>query len=322
MYNSRQSKEYYEEHRFDKVYQHKTADFYTCSTYDLGRGLFKIVCSQHFIRTSVIRELVLDSIRNISDYVRDNEAEFVEKVRELSTVKQEETAKIHKKQLIKNERRITELDNLFRKVYEDNASGKLSDERYEQLSVAYEREQSELKSQNVELQAELNDFNSDSVKADRFIEIVQHYTEFEELTTPMLNEFVDKIMVHEADKSSGERTQQVDIHFNFIRNFINPKQEMPPTPEELEAQEKSREKRAKQREANRRWYAKKKQAMEWQRAVEAGEIPQEEIEMAERERQAQENAERIQREERRKERRKYKRDWARQRREKDRIEKA
>ena len=145
MYNSRQSKDHFEEKRFGKVYRHKTADFYSCSTYKMAQSTFKENCSNHFIRTEVVRELVLDAIKRVCGYVRENESEFVEKIREASAVKQEETAKAHKKAIAKNERRITELDKLFRKVYEDNAVGKLSDERYEQLSGAYEQEQAELK---------------------------------------------------------------------------------------------------------------------------------------------------------------------------------
>jgi len=321
MYNSRQSKEYYDEHRFGKVYKHKTTDFYTCSANVLGQDRFKRVCSQHFIRTVVIRELVLDTIRDVSGYVRENEAEFVAKIREASIVKQTETAKSHRKHLTKNERRIVELDNLFRKVYEDNAVSKLSDERYEQLSGAYEQEQLELKQQNDILQSELEAFNADSVKADRFIEIVKRYTEFGELTNAMLNEFVEKILVHEADKTSGERIQQVEIHFNFIGNFYVPKEEIPPTAEELVAQEKRLQRLAQQREANRRWYAKKRQAVEWQRAVEAGEIPPEEMESVERESREQEETERVRRDERQKEIREYKRDWARRDREQQRTQK-
>lgn len=266
MYNSRQSKTHYDEHRFGKVYKHKASDFYTCSTNNLGRNSFKTVCSGHFIRTEVIRELVLDAIREISGYVRNNEDEFVEKLREASALQQAEAAKAHTKRLTKNERRIAELDHLFQKVYEDNDSGKLSDERYAQLSGSYEREQADLRRQSVTLQAELDAFRADSEKSGRFIELVRRYTEFDTLTTAMLNEFVEKILVHEADKSSGERVQDVGIHFNFIGNFVLVKEEpAPPTPEELAEQEKLRQKRAKQREANRRWYAKKREKQEQER---------------------------------------------------------
>jgi hypothetical protein len=270
MYNSRQSKEYYMERRGDKVYRHKAADFYTCSTYDLGKGKFQTVCSSHFIRTEVIREIVLDAIRAICGYVRRNEAEFVEHLREASAVQREETAKAHKLRLAKNERRIAELDNLFRKVYEDNATGKLSDERFTQLSGAYEAEQADLREQSARLRSELEAFEADNEKAGKFIDIVRRYTEFDTLSSAMLNEFVEKIVVHKADKSSGERVQQVDVYLNFIGKFALPTEEEPtPTPEELETREKRLRKLARQREANKRFYAKQKAKRELQEAKSA-----------------------------------------------------
>jgi hypothetical protein len=210
----------------------------------------------------VIHELVLASIRKISGHVRENEAAFAEKVREMSTIRQGEAAKSHEKQLSKNKKRIMELGMLFRKTYEDNATGKLTDKRFEQLSSDYEREQAELETLNVQLQTELDAFHADSVKVDRFIDLVRRYTEFEELTTPMLNEYIEKIVVYEPDKSSGERVQDVDIFFNFIGKYELVEDE--PTPEELAAQEKRRIKLAKQREANRRFYAKQKAKHEQQ----------------------------------------------------------
>jgi len=258
MYNSRQSKDYYIENRNGKQYRHKTSDHYTCSTYDLGKRAFSTACSSHFIRTAVIRELVLDQIRHVCQYVRGNEAEFVERIRAESIVRQEETAKAHRKQLAKNERRVAELDHLFQKVYEDNATGKLSDERFTLLSGNYEREQAELRQQNGALQSELDAFRADSEKAGQFIELVRRYTEFDELTSQMLNEFVHRVYVHEADKSSGQRRQKVRIFLNLIGDFDAPRVETPLTPEELEAEEKRQKKLANQREANRRHYAKKK----------------------------------------------------------------
>ena len=262
MYNTRSSKEYVPEYRFDKVYQHKTADFYSCSTFDLAKAGFKEKCSKHFIRSAVIRELVLDIIQQISLYVRENQDEFVRKIREETAIRQEETAKAHKKQLDKNRRRIAELDTLFRKVYEDNATEKLSDERFTQLSILYEDEQSELKQQCFVLQSEIDDYNADSENSEKFIKLVNRYSEITELTTPMLNEFINKIIVHEADKSSGERVQKVVIHFNLIGNFDLPQEEIILTPEEIEAQEKRRLRLQRQREANKRWYAKQKEKYE------------------------------------------------------------
>jgi uncharacterized protein YeeX (DUF496 family) len=258
MYNSRQKATHYTEHRLGKEYTHKVADFYTCSTYSLSKGVFDEKCSQHYIRTEVVRRLVLRAIQNVCAYVRESEAEFVAKIREESTLQQQEAAKDSKRKLAQNQKRIAELDRLFKKTYEDNAAGRLSDKRYEQLSADYEREQTELEAQNEQLTAEIAAFNENSEKSARFIELVRRYTEFDELTTPILNSFISKVVVHEADKSSGERVQDVDVYFNFIGRFTPPQEEHIPTEEEFAEAEKLRAKRAKQREANRRWYAKKR----------------------------------------------------------------
>ena len=326
LYNSRQNNKHYKEKRFGKVYTHKTSDHYNCSTYQLGQSMFKKQCSSHFIRTAVVQDLVLDTIRKISGYVRENETEFVEKLRESSAIKQTETAKAHKKLFAINEHRITELDLLFQRVYEDNATNKLSDERYEQLSAAYEKEQAEIKKSNAELQKQLATFESDTMKVDRFIEIVKRYTDFETLTPAMLNEFVEVIYVHKPEKTGegrDQKEQRVDIHLNFIGHFELPKEESPePTAEELEAQEIRRKRLEYQREANRRWYAKKRAEEEWQRALEAGEISAEQLEAFKQEQLAKEEAEQAERERRKLERNAYTRAWARKKRDRIRAEKA
>ena len=145
-----------------KTYMRTPSDVYTCATYNMSRRQFSKTCSMHHIRTVVIRELVLDAIRRVSGYVRGNEAEFIERVRKESAVRYDEAAKAHRKRIVKNEKRIAELDMLFRKTYEDNAVGKLSDERFEQLSGTYEREASELKRQSAVLKSEADGFDADS----------------------------------------------------------------------------------------------------------------------------------------------------------------
>ena len=135
-------------------------------------------------------------------------------------------------------------------------------ERFEQISGAYEREQVELKEQASALKAGLETFERDSENVDSFLALTRRYTTFDELTTPMLNEFVSKILIHEADKSSGERVQVVDVHFNFIGRFKVPRVEAVPAPEELEAEEKRMQKLMRQRAANRRYYAKQKAKQE------------------------------------------------------------
>jgi len=234
-------------------------DNYECKTFRSHAHKHIDMCSLHFIRTSVIRELILDTIQNVSTYAKENETEFVAKLREATSIKQNDTAKAHRRQLAKNEKRIKELDLLYRKVYEDNAIGKLSDERFQQMSGDYEQEQADLKTQSIAITAELEAFEQDSLNVDRFMELVRRYTKFDELTTPMLHEFVDKVIVHEADRSTGERVQQVDIHLNFVGHFIIPGTEpIPLTPEEQAAEEERLAKKRHKNKVLREWRAKKR----------------------------------------------------------------
>jgi len=239
------------------VCNRKPKDVYTCSTYSLTGRKFDRKCTTHTIRTVVLRELALDAIKSVSGYVKNNEADFIKQVRETSAIRQEETAKAHKKRIQKEEKRIAELNTLFRKTYEDNASGKLNDKRFEMLSAEYEAEQAELEQSIITLRAELDSFNADSEKAEKFIAIVKRHTDFSELTPQMLAEYIEKFVVHEADRTSGERHQQVDIHLNFIGKFDLPTAE--PTPEEIEAEQKAFRKREQRRQAQRRYAAKQKE---------------------------------------------------------------
>jgi uncharacterized protein YukE len=239
------------------VCNRKPKDVYTCSTYNLTGRKFDRKCTNHQIRTVVLRQLVLDAIKAASGLVRENEAEFVRQIRESSAIQQGETVKAHQKRMAKENKRISELNTLIRRIYEDNVSGKLSDKRFEVLSSEYEQEQSQLEQSIAQLQAELDSFNADTDRADRFIGIVKRYTDFSELTPSMITEFVDKILVHEADKTSGEREQDVDIYLNFIGKFEVPIAE--PTAEEIAAEEKARRRRALSREAQRRYAARQKQ---------------------------------------------------------------
>ena len=258
MYNTRHSNMYFEENRLGKTYRHKKTDNYQCSTYNTGKQRNSKKCSSHFIRTDVVRGLILDTIQKTCGYVHGHEEEFLKKVTLVSADKLEKTEAAHMKRMEWNRNRIAELDNLFRKIYEDNASGKLSQKRYELLSVNYELEQTNLEGQNTALQAELDDLHSNGVQVERFLNIARRYTEFNELTTVMLNEFIEKVVVHEADKSGGERVQQVDIYLNYIGKFELPEKEM--TPEEIAAHKKRLHKLALQRESNRRFLAKHKGA--------------------------------------------------------------
>jgi DNA invertase Pin-like site-specific DNA recombinase len=232
-------------------------DVYSCSTYNLTGRKFDRQCTNHQIRTVVLRDLALEAIKSVSEYVNEREDDFINQVRETSAIRQEETARAHRSRIAKEEKRITELDALIKRIYEDYVSGRLTGKRFELLSQEYEQEQTELEASIAGLQSELDDFTDHGEKANRFIAIVKRHTDFTELTPQMIAEYIDRIVVHEADWTSGERHQQVDIHLNFIGKFDVPTAE--PTPEETAAEEEARERRARHREAQRRYVAKQEQ---------------------------------------------------------------
>jgi len=245
-----------QKHANGRMYKRAPVDFYDCSTFKRNEARYVSKCSRHYIMTRVVRELVLDSISQVSRFVKYNEEDFVRLVREESQIQQEATAKAWKKQLAKNEKRIAELDNIIRLLFEDKAKGALTEKRFEVLSSGYETEQETLERQCAELREEIERYVADSVRVDKFVELVSRYKDFTELTPQMLNEFIEKIVVYEADKSTGERHQDVDIHLSFIGKFKVPQEHDGLTDAEREAQAALEEKRAKQRIANRKCYAK------------------------------------------------------------------
>lgn len=231
-------------------------DEYNCSTYNLSRQSYDKQCSQHYIRTEVVRKLVLETIKAVSDYVITNEEEFINRIYSSSRDKQKESIKSLKRKIAQDTKRVNELNMLMKKLYEDNISGKLSDKRFEFMLSEFENEQDTLEISMENAKAEIEKYESDTVRADKFIELVKRYTDFSELTTPMMNEFVEKILVHEADYSSGERVQEVEIYLNFIGKFELPVKE--PTAEEIAEHEKLKARRAKKAEYNRRYMEKRR----------------------------------------------------------------
>ena len=212
----------------------------------------------HYIRTEVVEGLILKAIQRVAGYVRNNEVEFAERVREASNLRAEEEIKESRKRLSKAERRIAEVDKLVTKLYETYALGKLPENHFERMIGEYDNEQAVLRQTVAEMRSEIDGYAEDSVRADKFIEIVRRYTEFDTLSVQMLNEFVEKVVIFECDKSSGKRMQQVDIYLSFIGNFDIPDEPIEMSPEEIEAERKADERRAKQRERQRAYRAKKK----------------------------------------------------------------
>ncbi len=185
---------------------------YVCGSYrQLTRD-----CTMHFIKTSVLWELILTAIREVSDYVRQDEQAFAEKVRHTTIAHMTENQKEQKRRLLELEERNAELNALIKRLYEGNATGKIPDKHFERLLDDYDKEQTALETGIEELKTQINELNEDNMKADRFIAIVRRYTDFKELTTPMLNEFIEKVVVHEATGGRKNRQQKVDIYFNFV----------------------------------------------------------------------------------------------------------
>ena len=222
------------------------SDFYNCSTYCLTIERETKQCFSHNVSTKALTDLVLGTIRTTASYAIQNKEEFIQKVRSISQVRQQEAAKELKRKVVKAKKRIAELDMLIKKLYETYAMGKLEEKRFEMLSAGYEKEQDELEQTLASDQANLDQFNEDTDRADKFLALAKKYTDFSELTAPMINEFVEKIMVHAPDRSTGERIQEIEIYLKFIGKFDVPMPE--PTPEELAAEEKRRQKRIRDHE--------------------------------------------------------------------------
>ena len=213
----------------------------------------------HHIPTQKIEAAILAAIQRVSWYVQNNEAEFIERVREASDLRQEEAVKECKQRLSKAQRRHKELDGLVKKLYEGNATGKIPDKHFTRLLTEYDEEQAGLEAAIGEWQEQLDTWNADRLNTDKFIELAKRYTDFTELTTPMLNEFIEKIIVHEGKGSGNDRRQRIDIYLNFIGAFEVPAHIV--TPMEAEEQRRQQEEQA-EKEAHSQGLAKSAGATE------------------------------------------------------------
>jgi DNA invertase Pin-like site-specific DNA recombinase len=205
------------------AWKYDSQDSYGCSRY----CKYPHKCTTHYIKTSALRSLVLEAIKRVSGYVRLNEEEFVRLIREESEVRSAEVAKAKRDQLAKSRKRHAELDAIIKRLYEDKVTGSLTEKRFTALASTYEEEQENLERHIAELQAGLDRFSEDGDKTERFIGLVRKYTDFTELTPAMLNEFVEKIVVHEAEgmRQGYGRFQRVEIFLSFIGKFEVPEYE-------------------------------------------------------------------------------------------------
>ncbi len=172
-------------------------------------------CTAHFIRTIVLKEIVLGELNKMISFVKENEDEFVRSAMDNSVQKQSSELAKSKKKLKEVEKRIAELDRLFTRLYEDNVSGKISDARFAVMSAGYEDEQKKLRATVAELTAYIDTAEQKSADVTAFIRAVQKYEHITELTPEVMHELIEKIVIRAPDKSSGHRTQQIEIHYRF-----------------------------------------------------------------------------------------------------------
>lgn len=264
-----------------KMYVHRTNNGkrisqYTCSQYSKV-PVGKLCTTQHRINEDVVLSLVSEMLKAIAEYAKHDRAEFVRVVQEAQSSQQTAEVKKQRTRLATAKQRVSELEVLLCKIYEDNILGKLSDSRYATLDAQYEKEQTELTAEISVLEKAIKSYEKHEKDADRFIALIDKYENFDKLTIAMLNEFIEKILVHERDrKGSIQTTQEVEIYFNFVGRFVPPAfGEAELTPEELEEIRKREERKdrlhqnylkrkanGKQKEYEERTKAKKKAEIE------------------------------------------------------------
>ena len=176
-------------------------------------------CSMHYIRNVVVERIVLENLKKVIHYVSNYEDEFVRMVMDADMRQKDRELARKKRRLTEIQKRIGELDMIFQRIYEDNITGKLSDERFMKMSKGYEDEQHTLQDEADVIQNELQQEEKKSVDVKRFLAVVKKYTDLTELTPEILREFVDRIIVHAPDKSSGRRLQEIEIIYNHIGEF-------------------------------------------------------------------------------------------------------
>ena len=232
-----------------KMYVHRTNNGkrisqYTCSNYT------KVPCgtlcpTQHRINESAVLSLVSDTLRAIAEYSKNDRTEFIHTVQETQVAQQSADISKKRRHLATAQKRAGELEKLICKIYEDNALGKLPDARYRALDAQYAKEQDALEIEIVELEKAVTGYEQSQKSAEKFIALIDKYENFDTLTNTMLNEFVEKILVHErARKGSQDTTQEIEIYFNFLGRYIPPSlQPVPLTPEEQEELRKKEERK-------------------------------------------------------------------------------
>ena len=192
-------------------------DCYICGSYKKRTA----DCTAHFIRTELLTAGVTENLRKITSYAAKHEARFMKLLVEQNEDGGRRRNAARKKELETAQKRISELSAIFKRLYEDSVTGRISDERFTELSADYEAEQKELKERAAGLQAELSKSQEAAENAEKFMKVVRRHTSFEELTPTLLREFVEKIVIHESVALDGKRRgklrrQEIEIYYSFV----------------------------------------------------------------------------------------------------------
>ena len=221
-----------------KMYVHRTSNGkriaqYTCSAYT------KVPCgtlcpTQHRINESVVLELVSDMLKAIFEAANYDRQEFIETLEKAQSKTEDATVRKARSRLTTATNRIEELEKLICRIYEDNILGKLPDARYEILDKQYTKEKAELDKEVIDIQKILSSADQEKHATEKFMALIDKYEKFEELTPAMINEFIDKILVHERDrKGSMQSSQEIEIYFSFVGRYVPPSMVKEITEEEL-----------------------------------------------------------------------------------------
>ena len=192
-------------------------DCYICGSYKKRTA----DCTAHFIRTDLLTAGVLSNLRKVTSYAAKHEARFMKLLIEQNEDGDRRRNAAKKKELETAEKRISELSAIFKRLYEDSVTGRISDERFTELSADYEAEQKELKERAAKLREELSKVQEATENAEKFMNVVRRHTTIEELTPTLLREFVEKIVVHESVALDGKRRgklrrQEIEIYYSFV----------------------------------------------------------------------------------------------------------
>lgn len=214
-----------------KMYVHRTNNYknipyYVCSNYK------KVPCgtlcpSAHRIKAEVVLNLIQETLKDIKNYLDEDNEAFTRSIQ--NEMEEKEKVEIEKQRvrLINNKSRIQELERLMCRIYEDMILEKIPSSRYEILNSQYETEQRVLSKEIKDLELVISRYEKETDKVKKFISLISRYENFDELTNTMINEFVEKIIIHERDRKGSQTSKQkIEIYFNFIGNYESPKEEL------------------------------------------------------------------------------------------------